>query len=220
MKKPATGDQRHMLESLAIHHKAEPFSDTERPDVHQDVFAKNVLGFWLYLMTDCLLFGTLFCTYGVLHKSTFGGPTPKDLYHLGTAFTETMILLCSSVTCGCSVLSSLKNKKNWAIFWLAITFLLGASFITIEVQEFHDFVQQGHSWEKSAFLSSFFALVGTHGTHVSFGLLWIMVMIGQVLMQGITSDTFRRLVIFSMFWHFLDIIWIFIFTFVYLMGVL
>ncbi len=209
-----------MLQNLAIHHKGEPFPDTRRPDPHQDVYSKNVLGFWLYLMTDCLLFGTLFCTYGVLHKSTFGGPGPKDLYHIGIAFSSTMILLLSSLACGCTVLSSLKNRKNWVIFWLAITFLLGASFIGLEFMEFHDLVKNGHSWEKSAFLSSFFGLVGTHGLHVAFGLLWIAVMIGQVFVQGINTDTFRRLVIFSMFWHFIDIIWIFIFTFVYLMGVI
>jgi len=209
-----------MLQSSVIHHKAEPFPDTQKPDIHQDVYSKNVLGFWLYLMTDCLIFGTLFATYAVLHHSTFGGPSTKDLYHLGTAFTETMVLLFSSFACGMSVLSSLKNQKNWVVFWLGITFLLGASFITIEVKEFYDLVQGGNSWERSAFLSSFFALVGTHGAHVSFGLIWIIVMIGQVLAQGITCDTFRRLVIFSMFWHFLDIVWIFIFTFVYLMGVL
>lgn len=209
-----------MLENLAIHHKEEPFPDVRTPDPHQDVFSKNVFGFWLYLMTDCLLFATLFCTYGVLHNSTFAGSTSKDLFALDTAFTETMILLFSSCTCGFSVLSSLKNRKNWVLFWLAITFLLGASFIAIELNEFAHFVKEGNSWHKSAFLSSFFALVGTHGTHVSFGLLWIAVMIGQVAFQSINSDTFRRLVIFSMFWHFLDLIWIFIFTFVYLMGVI
>lgn len=209
-----------MLENLAIHHKGDPFPDTSTPDPHQDVFSKNVFGFWLYLMTDCLLFGTLFCTYAVMRNSTFGGPGAKDLYDLGTAFTETMILLFSSVTCGCCVLSSLKNRKNWVIFWLVITFLLGASFVGIELKEFHELVNDGNSWERSGFLSSFFALVGTHGTHVSFGLLWIAVMIAQVFIQGINSDTFRRLVIFSMFWHFLDLVWIFIFTFVYLMGVI
>lgn len=209
-----------MLPNLAIHHKEEAFPDTRTPDPHQDVFSKNVIGFWLYLMTDCLLFGTLFCTYAVLKNSTFGGPTSNELYHLGTAFTETMILLFSSVACGLAVLSSLKNHKGRVLFWLAITFLLGASFVGIEIHEFHQLVVEGNSWEKSAFLSSFFALVGTHGTHVSFGLLWIAVMIGQVMMQGINSDTFRRLVIFSMFWHFLDLIWIFIFTIVYLLGVL
>ena len=220
MKKLVEGDLIPMLQSSAIHHKAEAFPDTSRPDPHQDVYAKNVFGFWLYLMTDCLLFGTLFCTYGVLHKNTFGGPSTQDIYHLGTAFSETMILLTSSVCCGFSVLASLKNQKKHVVFWLFVTLLLGASFIGLELHEFYGLVEEGNSWERSAFLSSFFALVGTHGTHVSFGLLWIMVMIGQVLYQGITTDTFRRLVIFSMFWHFLDLIWIFIFTFVYLMGVL
>lgn len=209
-----------MLENSVIHHKEESSPDTVWPDPHQDVFSKNVCGFWLYLMTDCLLFGTLFCTYGVLKNSTFGGPTAKDLYDLGTAFSETMILLFSSVTCGFAVLSSIKDRKNWTLFWLAITFLLGASFVGLELKEFADFVKEGNSWEKSAFLSSFFALVGTHGTHISFGLLWIAVMIGQVAIQGINQDTFRRLVIFSLFWHFLDLVWIFIFTFVYLMGVI
>lgn len=209
-----------MLESLAIRHKGDPLHDTRAPDPHQDVFSKNVFGFWLYLMTDCLLFGTLFCTYGVLERSTFGGPSAKDLYDLVAAFTETFILLFSSVTCGFAVLSSIKDRKNWVIFWLAITFLLGASFVGMELKEFSDLVKEGNGWERSAFLSSFFALVGTHGIHVSFGLLWIAVMIGQVAVQGINSDTFRRLVIFSMFWHFLDLVWIFIFTFVYLMGVI
>ncbi len=209
-----------MSHDLAIHHKTPPCPDTRSPDPHQDVFAKNVFGFWLYLMTDCLLFGTLFCTYGVLYKSTFGGPGAKELYDLGTAFQETLLLLFSSFACGLSVLSSLKNKRNQVLFWLFVTLVLGASFVAIELHEFYSLVQEGNSWSKSAFLSSFFALVGTHGTHVSFGLLWILVMIGQVAVQGINSDTFRRLVIFSMFWHFLDLIWIFIFTFVYLMGVL
>ncbi len=209
-----------MTQDLAIHHKAEPFPDIRTPDPHQDVFAKNVFGFWLYLMTDCLLFGTLFCTYGVLVHSTFGGPGTKELFKIGEAFAETMLLLFSSVTCGLAVLASLKNKKRAVLFWLTVTLLLGASFVAIELHEFSSLVQEGNSWEKSAFLSSFFALVGTHGTHVSFGLLWIVVMLGQVAYQGINSDTFRRLVIFSMFWHFLDLIWIFIFTFVYLMGVL
>lgn len=208
-----------MLPDLAIHHKREPVADTRMPDPHQDVFSKNVFGFWLYLMTDCLLFGTLFCTYAVLHSSTFGGPASRDLLHLGIAFTETMILLFSSVTCGLSVLAAVQNNTNRACVWLGITLLLGASFIGVELHEFYSLIQEGHGPQKSAFLSSFFALVGTHGAHVAFGLLWIVVMIAQLVWQGITSDTFRRLVIFSMFWHFLDLIWIFIFTFVYLLGV-
>jgi cytochrome o ubiquinol oxidase subunit 3 len=171
-------------------------------------------------MTDCLVFASLFCTYAVLHNSTFGGPSSTDLFSLSTAFTETMILLFSSVTCGFGILSALKNKKNQVIAWLIPSFVLGAAFIWIEVHEFANFVQEGFSWKKSAFLSSYFGLVGTHGLHVSAGLLWMAVMIAQVFWLGVTVHTFRRLVIFSLFWHFLDVVWIFIFTFVYLMGVI
>lgn len=205
--------------NLVIHHTPDPHADTRLPDTHQDTFSKTVLGFWVYLMTDCILFSVLFATYAVLHHSTFGGPTSKDLFHLSTAFTETMILLCSSVVCGFAVLSALKNRKKHVVGWLAVTFLLGAAFIAIELHEFSSLVSEGHSWTRSAFLSSFFTLVGTHGLHVSFGLLWMLVIISQLVIAGITVATFRRLVLFSMFWHFLDLIWIFIFSFVYLMGV-
>jgi cytochrome o ubiquinol oxidase subunit 3 len=211
-----------MSKSLTIHHEdtLEPNPDTRTPDPHQDTFSKNVLGFWMYLMTDCILFASLFATYAVLHNSTFGGPSSKDLFSLPLSFAETMILLFSSVTCGFAMLSSLRNEKNQIIAWLAITFLLGATFIAIELTEFTHLVQEGNSWTRSAFLSSFFTLVGTHGLHVSFGLLWMLVMMVQVFLMGVTTITFRRLVIFSLFWHFLDLIWIFIFTFVYLMGVI
>jgi cytochrome o ubiquinol oxidase subunit 3 len=131
-----------------------------------------------------------------------------------------MILLLSSVTCGFGVLASLRNDRTRILAWLAVTFLLGASFVAIELTEFTQLVQEGNSWTRSAFLTSFFSLVGTHGLHVSLGLLWLAVMIGQVYWLGVTIDTFRRLVLFSLFWHFLDVVWIFIFTFVYLMGVL
>ncbi len=211
-----------MSKSLSIHHQdtLDLHADTSVPDPHQDTFSKTVLGFWMYLMTDCLLFVTLFTTYAVLHHNTFGGPSSRDLFSLSTAFTETMILLFSSVTCGLGVLSALQNKKNKVIVWLAISFLLGASFIAIELTEFTHLVQEGNSWKKSAFLSSFFTLVGTHGLHVSSGLLWMIVIMVQLFWFGVTAITFRRLVVFSLFWHFLDLIWIFIFTFVYLMGVI
>jgi cytochrome o ubiquinol oxidase subunit 3 len=208
------------MKPLTVHHTRDPFADTRVPDPHQDTYSKTVLGFWIYLMTDCILFGALFTTYAVLHNSTFGGPSSRDLFSLSHTFAETMILLFSSVTCGLAVLSSLKNEKKRVITWLALTFVLGASFIVMELSEFTHMVHEGNSWTRSAFLSSFFTLVGTHGLHVSVGLLWISVMLGQLFFQGITVDTFRRLVVFSMFWHFLDLIWIFIFTFVYLMGVL
>lgn len=211
-----------MSKPLTIHHDdtLERFPDIRIPDPHQDTFSKTALGFWLYLMTDCLLFATLFCTYAVLHDHTFGGPSSHELFNLKTTFTETMLLLFSSVTCGLGMLAALKNKTNTVIFWLALSFLLGASFVAMELTEFTHLLREGHSWTKSAFLSSFFSLVGTHGFHVSIGLLWMAVMMIQLFCVGVTVNTFRRLVVFSMFWHFLDLVWIFIFTFVYLMGVI
>jgi cytochrome o ubiquinol oxidase subunit 3 len=207
---------------LTVHHHdtLEKNADLSVPDPHQDTFSRTVLGFWVYLMTDCLLFATLFATYAVLHNSTFGGPSSHQLFNLTTAFIETMILLCSSVTCGFALLSSLRNDSKKVNMWLAVTFALGASFIVLELREFAELVHEGNSWRESAFLSSFFTLVGTHGLHVSVGLLWMLVMFVQVGILGITIITFRRLVIFSLFWHFLDLVWIFIFTFVYLMGVI
>jgi cytochrome o ubiquinol oxidase subunit 3 len=209
-----------MTKSLAIHHVQDPNADTSTPDPHQDTFSKTMLGFWIYLITDCLLFATLFATYAVLHNNTFGYPSSKELFDLSDAFAETMILLFSSVTCGLAVLSAVWDKKNWIFGWLILTFLLGASFLTLELREFSHFVHEGNDWTKSAFLSSFFSLVGTHGLHITVGLFWMAVVMAQILWQGININTFRRLAIFSLFWHFLDLIWIFIFTFVYLMGVI
>jgi cytochrome o ubiquinol oxidase subunit III len=208
------------MTDLTIHHTADPNADTSIPDPHQDHFSKTVLGFWVYLMTDCILFATLFVTYAVLSPNTFGGPTPKDLFHLSTAFNETIILLVSSLTGGFAVLAAAKNKFNIMYLCLFITFVLGVSFLFLEVTEFTRLVNEGNSWKVSAFLSSFFVLVGTHGLHITVGVLWLVVMVFQLLFQGLTVDTFRRLVIFSLFWHFLDLIWIFVFTFVYLMGVI
>jgi cytochrome o ubiquinol oxidase subunit 3 len=208
------------MNSLTVHHERERHPDISVPDPHQDTYSKTVLGFWIYLMTDCLLFGTLFVTYAVLHTNTFGGPAFKELFTLDTAFAETMILLLSSVTCGLAVLSATKNRARSSMGWLLVTFILGAAFLALELHEFYHLVVEGYSWSRSAALSSFFTLVGTHGTHITFGLLWLLVMIGQIMAQGIVVNTFRRLVVFSLFWHFLDLIWIFIFTFVYLMGVI
>ncbi len=191
----------------------------EAPDPHQDAFSRLTLGFWTYLMTDCLIFASLFTTYAVLHDHTFGGPSSKELFHLSTAFTETMMLLLSSVTCGLGMLSALRNRKGMVLGWFLLAFLFGASFIAMELTEFSELVREGNSWSRSAFLSAFFTLVGTHGLHVSVGLFWMIVVMAQVWFCGITVDTFRRLVLFSMFWHFLDLVWIFIFTFVYLIGV-
>lgn len=190
------------------------------PDMHQDTYSKTIFGFWAYLMTDCLIFGTLFATYAILHTSTFGGPGPHDLFTLPTPFAETMVLLLSSFTCGMGLLAACRNRTPAILAWFIISFLLGLSFVIMEVTEFTHLVHEGNSWHRSAFLSSFFTLVGTHGFHVSVGLFWMIVIMGQLVFKGLTVNTFRRLVCFNMFWHFLDLVWIFIFTFVYLMGVI
>lgn len=221
-----------MSKSFEVHHKVEAHPDTSLPDPHQDMFVRNTLGFWVYLMTDCILFASLFVTYAVLHNQTFGGKPSRELFSLSLAFAETMALLLSSVFCGFAILSSLlakgetatkailDKKKKRVIIGLTFALLFGFAFLAMEISEFALFVKEGNIWSKSAFLSSYFTLVGTHGLHVSIGSLWMIVLMAQLYWKGLTVFTFRRLIIFGMFWHFLDLVWIFIFTFVYLMGVL
>lgn len=186
----------------------------------QDSYSKTIFGFWVYLMTDCILFATLFATYAVLHTSTDGGPTSKELFKPSFALVETLILLTSSFTCGLAVLASNQNKKKRMLSWLGVTFLLGVAFLSMELIEFSHLIHEGNSWQRSAFLSAYFTLVGTHGLHITFGLIWILVMALQVIARGLNKDAFRRIACWGMFWHFLDIIWILIFTIVYLMGVI
>lgn len=178
------------------------------------------LGFWIYLMTDIILFASLFATYVVLRENTYGGPGGGELFDLPFVLAETLILLTSSFVCGLAVLAARSGKKVQVIGWLIATFVLGASFLVLELSEFAKLVGEGHSWQESAFLSAFFTLVGTHGLHITIGLLWLSVMVWQIAKVGFTAGTTRRLTLFSLFWHFLDIIWIFIFTVVYLMGVI
>ncbi len=182
--------------------------------------AKTIFGFWVYIMTDCILFATLFATYAVLHNNTFGGPSAKTLFDLPFVLAETLILLTSSFTCGLAVLASHKNKMKKAINWFLVTFFLGLSFLSLEIYEFRHLILSGNGPDRSAFLSAFFTLVATHGLHITVGLIWITVLIGQMLARGMNGDSLRRQSCFSLFWHFLDIVWIFIFTIVYLMGVL
>lgn len=179
---------------------------------------KTILGFWIYLMTDCILFGTLFATYIVLHQNTFGGPGAAELFDMPFVLIETIILLTSSFTCGLAMIAVRNKNIRLTAALFSLTFVLGASFLGMELYEFSHLVSGGNSWQRSGFLSSFFTLVGTHGLHIAIGLLWLLVMGWQLLRRGFTDGTVRRLTLFSMFWHFLDIIWIFIFTFVYLMG--
>jgi len=179
---------------------------------------KSIFGFWVYIMTDCVLFATLFATFAVLHNNTFGGPTAAELFSMPFVLTETMLLLISSFTCGLAILALRARQKGLVIWWFVVTFLLGAGFLAMELYEFTHLVHDGESWRRSAFLSAFFTLVGTHGLHITMGLLWIGVMLFRITRDGITRANARRLAMLSLFWHFLDIVWIFIFTFVYLMG--
>lgn len=180
---------------------------------------KAVFGFWVYIMTDCVLFATLFATYAVLRGNTASGPSEHELFNMPYVLAETLLLLTSSFTCGLAVLAAQKKKLMQLGTWLAITFALGLSFVTMELTEFVHLVNEGSGWQTSAFLSSFFTLVGTHGLHISIGLLWIIVLGAFLMRKGLTEHLNRRLQMFSIFWHFLDIVWIFIFTIVYLMGV-
>ena len=179
---------------------------------------KTVFGFWVYLMTDCVLFAALFATYAVLHNSTFGGPNGHELFKLPYVLVETMALLTSSFTCGLAVLSAQRRDRQQVLLWLAVTFLLGATFLGLELTEFRHMVLEGNSWRRSGFLSSYFTLVGTHGAHITFGLIWMAVTMWFVRAKGLTHGMLKRLTLLSLFWHFLDIVWIFIFTIVYLFG--
>lgn len=179
---------------------------------------KTMFGFWMYIMTDCMLFATLFATYAVLRNNTAGGPSGSELFSLPFVLIETLILLTSSFTIGLSLLAAHRGKKNLALTWLIITGVLGLVFIGMELHEFSNLVHEGYDWQRSAFLSAFFTLVGTHGLHISVGLIWISVVSVYIAKRGLTGSTVKRLGLLSMFWHFLDIVWIFIFTIVYLLG--
>lgn len=179
---------------------------------------KSYLGFWIYLMTDLIMFAVLFTAFAVLRNNTFGGPGGGELFSLSGALTETMILLTSTFTCGLAMLAMHGGKKNQMLFWLGVTFVLGLTFICLELNEFSHMIAEGNSFQRNAFLSSFFTLVGTHGLHITFGLLWIFIAMIEVWSRGLTDSISSKLMRFSLFWHFLDVVWIFIFTIVYLMA--
>jgi cytochrome o ubiquinol oxidase subunit 3 len=180
----------------------------------------TMLGFWLYLMSDCLIFACLFAVYGVLGRSYAAGPSGADLFDLPLVALNTSLLLLSSITYGFAMLEMQKDRVRATLIWIAITGLLGAGFIGLELYEFSHLIHDGAGPQRSAFLSSFFTLVGTHGLHVSFGIVWLVTLMVQVGRYGLTPANRRRLMCLSMFWHFLDVVWIGVFTFVYLMGVL
>jgi cytochrome o ubiquinol oxidase subunit 3 len=182
--------------------------------------ATTTFGFWVYIMTDCVLFATLFATYAVLHNNTFGGPSGQQLFNLPYVLAETLVLLTSSFTCGLGILAARRNAVRHVLFWMGVTFLLGLAFLTLEFTDFSHLVQAGNGWQRSGFLSAFFTLVGTHGLHITAGLIWMLVLMAKIASSGLTRGNVRRLTLLSLFWHFLDLIWIFIFTIVYLFGAL
>ena len=180
----------------------------------------TLLGFWLYLMSDCLVFAVLFAVYAVLGRSYAAGPSGADLFDLPVVATNTALLLFSSITYGFAMIAMQHGKKNGVLAWLAITGLFGLGFLSLEITEFAHLIHEGAGPQRSAFLSSFFTLVGTHGLHVTFGTIWLVTLMVQVQKLGLIAENKRRLMCLSMFWHFLDVVWIGVFTFVYLMGVL
>lgn len=185
---------------------------------HEAARDKTIFGFWVYLMTDLLMFAALFATYAVLRNNTFGGPSGKDIFNLSAALIETLFLLTSSFTCGLAMIAIQEHNKQKTLAFLGITFLLGICFLGMEFTEFSSLFADGNSFQRSAFLSAFFTLVGTHGLHITVGLFWLTTLVIKILRRGLTESTIQKLTLFSLFWHFLDIVWIFIFTVVYLLG--
>lgn len=196
--------------------RAMVITETEEQKVADE---RTLFGFWTYIMTDCVLFASLFAVYAVLHNNTYGGEPGSGLFELPGVLAETLVLLTSSFTMGLAMLAAHRRLKNQVRLWLTVTFALGVVFLVLELTEFHHLATTGNSWTRSGFLSSFFTLVGTHGLHITIGLTWLAAMFFKVWRSGFTRATMRRLTMLSLFWHFLDVVWIFIFTVVYLMGV-
>ena len=192
-----------------------PEDEPHHPEGHS-----TPLGFWIYLMSDCLIFAILFATFAVLGTRFGGGPGPQELFDLWMVALNTAMLLISSITFGFAMLAMYDGDQKGVLKWLAITAAFGATFLGIEIYEFSHLIGEGAGPGRSAFLSAFFTLVGTHGLHVTFGLIWLGVMVFQIRRHGLTSANQRRLNCLSMFWHFLDVIWIAVFSFVYLMGMI
>ena len=189
-------------------------AEEEHPD------SPTGLGFWIYLMSDALIFASLFAMFGVVSTAFAGGPGPRQIFDLPLVALNTAFLLASSITFGQAIPHMEAGRVGPTRFWLAITGLLGAAFVGVELYEFSHMIAEGAGPDRSAFLSSFFALVGTHGAHVTVGLIWIATLLIQLGSQGLSEAMKRRVMCLSMFWHFLDIIWIGVFTFVYLYGVI
>lgn len=204
--------------SITLSDSSQPLSFHVDGEYH--VENGTLLGFWLYLMSDCLIFACLFAAYGVLGHDYAGGPSAAQVFELPTVAINTALLLLSSITYGFAVLEMQQDRRGPMMAWLVVTGLLGAGFIGLELKEFTHLIAIGAGPQRSAFLTSFFSLVGTHGLHVTCGLIWLVVLMVQVGKKGLIPANKRRLMCLSMFWHFLDLVWVGVFSFVYLMGVL
>lgn len=189
------------------------------PDPHHDVYSKTVFGFWIYILTDFILFGVLFATFAVLKNSTFGGTPPAQLFNLPRVLVQTFILLTSSFTIALGGAYAHRKNKSATLVTFLITFALGLVFVIMQHSEYAQLIASGNSWQRSAFLSAYFTLVGTHTLHMLFALLWVIVLMIPVIGQGLTPVSIKRITCLRMFWQFLNIVWIFIFTIVYLLGV-
>ena len=200
--------------------RTKPFAFHPEHEPHHPEGHSTLLGFWLYLMSDCLIFAILFATFGVLGGNYAAGPGPRDLFDLELVALNTAMLLSSSITYGFAMLAMYKGRQAQTLAWLALTGLFGLAFLGIELYEFSHLIHVGATPQRSAFLSAFFTLVGTHGLHVTFGLIWVGVLMVQVVQKGLIPANRRRLMCLSLFWHFLDVVWIGVFSFVYLLGVL
>ncbi|CAJ4306061.1 cytochrome c oxidase subunit III [Burkholderia pseudomallei] len=196
-------------------------SGAPRHAAHDHPPSHSVFGFWLYLMTDCVIFAALFAVFAVMAHQFAGGPTAVDLFDIPGVALETALLLVSSITYGFAMIGAQRGRRGALFGWLAVTFVLGAAFLGLELREFSQMIAEGAGPQRSAFLSSFFTLVGTHGLHVAIGLLWMAVLACQALRRpALTERDIRRLTCLSLFWHFLDIVWICVFSFVYLASVI
>lgn len=209
-----------MMSTTLPDEATEPTFYLAETDDHDHAGGGTLLGFWIYLMSDALIFATLFATYGVVSANYAGGPGPRQIFELPLVALNTAFLLVSSITYGMAMIDMEAGRTRAVQAWLTVTALFGAAFIGVELYEFGSLIAEGATPQRSAFLSGFFTLVGTHGLHVTFGLVWIGVMLVQVGQRGLIPENKRRLMCLGMFWHLLDVVWIGVFTFVYLLGVL
>ncbi len=192
-------------------------TDESFPDTHHDPYSNTVFGFWLFLLSDFILFGALFAVYAVLHTHTFGGLPERELLNLPFTLSQTLVLLTTSFVVGLAGACAHRNNKSATIGLFLFTFVLGIVFLGMQLFEFHHLIETGNSWTRSGFLSAFFTLTGTFAAHVIFGLIWIVALIIPIFYEGISKTSLRRLTCLKMFWQFLNVIWIFIYSMVYLM---